>query len=265
MEPNFRQMNYESMANTLDLCETRYLYAVQNSIKKQQIILSEDNVSCEVQVNPKQKIIVSNKKTFEAAKEYKGKKVAVLNFANAHSPGGAPFYANAQEEVLCRCSTLYPCLLNAKEQFYDKHIQDFKSGAINWQGTDDIIYTPEVLVFKDDTNNEGPLPTEFYVDVITCAAPEYFASVAPEKFMQDLFDKRAQRIIDVAIQNKVEVLILGAFGCGAFGNSPEVVAKAFNKATKGKTPFDIIEYAVYVRKPIECDNFDIFKKVINNS
>ena len=34
------------------------------------------------------------------------------------------------------------------------------------------------------------------------------------------------RILDVAVLNGDEVVILGAFGCGAFQNMPEMVARA---------------------------------------
>jgi len=51
--------------------------------------------------------IVSGKRSFETAKEYTGKKVAVLNYANNHSTGDAPFSAGAQEESLCRCTNTF--------------------------------------------------------------------------------------------------------------------------------------------------------------
>ena len=66
----------------------------------------------------KTKYVVFGKRTLEAAKYYKGKKVAVLNFANSHFIGGAPFSAGAQDESICRCSTLYPCLQAMCEVFY---------------------------------------------------------------------------------------------------------------------------------------------------
>lgn len=59
------------------------------------------------------KIIVDNKKSFEMARDYAlaGKKVCVLNFALATNPGGGvETGANAQEEDLCRCSTLLSTL-----------------------------------------------------------------------------------------------------------------------------------------------------------
>ena len=62
------------------------------------------------------RIVVSPKRTLEAAAPYRcaGKKVCVLNFASATNPGGGVTKdSSAQEEAICRCSTLYA---NLKEQ-----------------------------------------------------------------------------------------------------------------------------------------------------
>ena len=78
--------------------------------------------------------------------------------------------SSAQEECLCRCSTLYFCL-NTKEMwagFYSLH--RYAQDPIH---NDDCIYTPEVIVFKSDTASPSPLPEKdwYSVNVITCAAP----------------------------------------------------------------------------------------------
>ena len=60
-------------------------------------------------------IIVSKKRSYEAAAGYPGERVCVHNFASATNPGGGVTKgSSAQEECLCRCSTLYFCL-NTKD------------------------------------------------------------------------------------------------------------------------------------------------------
>jgi uncharacterized protein (TIGR02452 family) len=67
-----------------------------------------------------------------------------------------------------------------------------------------------------------------------------------EDELLELHLRRVERIFRVAAANGAEVLILGAFGCGAFCNPPEVVAKAFKTVQKKyETYFDVIEYAVF--------------------
>ena len=41
--------------------------------------------------------------------------------------------------------------------------------------------------------------------------------------------RRIKFVLDVAEENKVETLVLGAFGCGVFGQDAAVVAKYFKK------------------------------------
>lgn len=116
-------------------------------------------------------IIVSKKRSYEAAAGYPGERVCVHNFASATNPGGGVTKgSSAQEECLCRCSTLYFCL-NTKEMwagFYSPH--RYAQDPIH---NDDCIYTPEVIVFKSDTASPSPLPEKdwYSVNVITCAAP----------------------------------------------------------------------------------------------
>ncbi|MBQ7155801.1 MAG: TIGR02452 family protein [Synergistaceae bacterium] len=114
-------------------------------------------------------------KAIELHKEFPGKKIAVLNFANSGTPGGgAKSGAFAQEESICRCSTLYPSLMTetALEGFYKYH-----KGNCGWKASDTCIYSPDVVVCRDDSDLLCPLlrPEDFVkVDVITCSAPPRF-------------------------------------------------------------------------------------------
>ncbi len=221
-------------------------------------------------------IVVSKKRSYEAATGYKGKKVCVHNFASATNPGGGVTKgSSAQEECLCRCSTLY-FNLNVADMwngFYTPHrnVQD----PIH---NDDCIYTPEVVVFKSDTAMPKLLTEKEWtkVNVITCAAPNLRlkpanamnmgdgdkAAKIGDKALLELHEKRLSRILDVAAAAGNEVVILGAFGCGAFENNPEVVARAAkNVIAKYKRKFETIEFAVYC-SPRDERNYEIFKRVL---
>ena len=222
-------------------------------------------------------VLVSKKRTYEAASAYRGMKVCVHNFASATNPGGGVTKgSSAQEECLCRCSTLYFNLYTSDMWggFYSPHraMQD----PIH---NDDCIYTPDVVVFKSDTAEPKLLKEEewYNVNVVTCAAPNL--SLMPSNAMntgdgvkrakisdKDLYDlhvKRLTRIMDIAVAGGNEVVILGAFGCGAFENNPEVVAKASKTVVdKYKNKFKTIEFAVYC-SPKDERNFTVFNSIIN--
>ena len=105
---SYRNINRNVMLDTQHQYETvlELAAAVGNSISRQYMVAQEDIVEVAPAENSSTQYVVSGKRSFEAAKGYDGKKVVVLNFANNHSIGGAPFSAGAQEESLCRCSTL---------------------------------------------------------------------------------------------------------------------------------------------------------------
>ena len=89
---NYRKINYEVMTDTKkQYTENEELKeAVKNSISQQYMVAHEEEISLPSIENKETSYIVSGKRSFEAAKGYKGKKVAVLNFANNHAIGGAP-------------------------------------------------------------------------------------------------------------------------------------------------------------------------------
>ena len=189
--------------------------------------------------------------SFRAAELFysrKGSKprIAVLNFANPVEPGGGVKRgAMAQEECLCRSSNLYPSLTSEQVlgEYYAVHQ---KGGAA--LASDRAIYTPGVTVFKTD----DPIPklmgreAWFPVDVITSAAP-YYPSLPPmpEAALLKLYQKRLRVIFEAAIDAGADVLILGAFGCGAFRNPPELMARAFLACIRERRYTDYIPAIVF--------------------
>ena len=78
----------------------------------------------------------------------------------------------------------------------------------------------------------------------------------------EIHKKRLTRILDVAALNGAEVVILGAFGCGAYQNRPEVVARAAKEVLPVYLhAFKIIEFAVYC-PPQNDINFKVFKRTL---
>ena len=173
-------------------------------------------------------ISVESTTTLAAAARYRTLgRTAVLNFANPEVPGGGVRNgAVAQEESLCRCSSLYPCLA-APEVFDDFYGYHFMHGRFLY--SDRVIYTPGVIVFKDDALNLMDRSLWYKVDVLTCAAPLTARLQCDTMMLAELFRLRIKNILNVALENRAEVLILGAFGCGAFRNPPEIVAGAFRE------------------------------------
>lgn len=210
------------------------------------------------------KITVAEDTTFSAAaKEIgNGKKVAVLNFANAYHPGGGVKNgASAQEECLCRCSNLYesltiPYMIRHYYKWNEKHTGDM--------GSDRIIYTPGVTVFKSDDYRLLDEEDRFFVDVITCAAPYYDRDkkkpVTIGKLEQVFYD-RIRNILEVALSNDVDILILGAFGCGAFHNPPELVARIFRHYLMDLNYGQRFEKVIFAIKKSgeECPNLKAFR------
>ena len=248
---DYRKINREVMTDTKLQYETipELKEAVKNSIERQYMVAQEDNIDQPIADGNQTKYLCSGKRSFEAAKDYKGKKVAVLNFANNHTIGGSPFTAGAQEESLCRCSTLLPCLEAMSEPFYQKHIRQFESKEINYMGNDDLIYTPDVVVFKTDERTD-PIypkmmdPSEWYkVDVITSAAPQLRTVRTLPANYNDVIFSRIKKILDVAAKEHAEVLILGAWGCGAFKNDINVVSDTFYSLLKNYN-FEVVEFAL---------------------
>ena len=66
----------------------------------------------------------------------------------------------------------------------------------------------------------------------------------------------------LAADNGVDILVLGAFGCGAFRNDPGVLAKAYANVLKDcRRYFDLIEFAIFCRD-FETENYDAFAEVL---
>ncbi len=167
----------------------------------------------------------ANISTLIAAKRLvaEGERPLVLNFANGVCPGGGFLSGSrAQEEVLCRSSGLYLTLEG--DPMYAAHALRPLPDSTEWS-----ILSPAVPVFRRD---HGPTETKPWVmDVLTCAAPVATRMDATEA--AEMLGCRISRVLAIADAYGYTSLILGAWGCGAFGNNTELCARDFHRELTG--------------------------------
>lgn len=138
-------------------------------------------------------VVVADMKTLDAALEYKEGKTCVLNFASFKNPGGG--------------------FLRRAVAYYEKNRVN-TNDALYWNRA---IYSPGIVM----------LPSETKVDVLSCAAPNIRASRMIDSKKIQAVMSRIKFVLDILEKEECNTVILGAFGCGVFGNDPRFVARTF--------------------------------------
>ncbi len=172
-------------------------------------------------------------------------RVAVLNFASARNPGGGwENGAEAQEESIARVSGLVATLERCPDYYRINRAQE------SLLYTDHAIWSPAVPVFADDAGVWEAVP--FVVDIITMPAPNAGAMTAEDDLRGVLptLHARISKVLALAAAMDCAHLVLGAWGCGAFGNQPDFVAGLFAEAldpasTTWRRRFASITFAVF--------------------
>lgn len=196
-------------------------------------------------------IRVENNNTFSAAqdlaKQFPGESIAVLNMASDARPGGGVAGgARTQEENLARRSNLIEML--------DESCYPLPPTA--------LLYSPRVTVFKGA--DYALLSNPFECTVISCAALRHPTLDVNGRYFpadRNAMAAKVRSIVHVAAAHGVRHLVLGAFGCGAFGNPPEQVATLFSECLIRdglRAHFETIIFAVLVTRPDEQINLMSF-------
>jgi uncharacterized protein (TIGR02452 family) len=175
---------------------------------------------------PETWVQVANETTLGASRRLieNGLNPLALNFANGVNPGGGFLIgARAQEEALCRSSALHRTL--AGDLMYEEHGKRPRPDSTDW-----AIYSPDVPIFRADDGMELERP--WLLSFITCAAPYAPAVGQPES--GDLLKRRIHRVLAIARAYGYPSLVLGAWGCGAFGNDARRTAIDFRQALENE-------------------------------
>ncbi|KAF9879654.1 hypothetical protein CkaCkLH20_03197 [Colletotrichum karsti] len=144
--------------------------------------------------------------------------------ASPLTPGGGFINgAGSQEESLCMRCTLLPSL---KDEWYRLP----ELGA---------IYTPDILVFRDEGVEEVlEKKDRWFVDCISAAMlrnpeTERDESTGFSHYVNDadrqLVQEKMKMLLRICEAKNIEKVVLGAWGCGAFGNPVGEVATAWRR------------------------------------
>ncbi len=146
--------------------------------------------------------------------------LALLDFASFVNPGGGYERGGwAQEEAICGESTLFNVLREQRSWYAENRRRNINCELYRNRG----LVVPKVRFERDGYHS--------YADVIVVAAP--FASRAREVYnvtddaLLAAMRERIRFAMGIADDLGHRKLILGAFGCGAFGWDASVVAPLF--------------------------------------
>ncbi|MDE7230073.1 MAG: TIGR02452 family protein [Oscillospiraceae bacterium] len=192
-------------------------------------------------------MLVLNVDSTEAVLQCPG--AALLNFASyRHAGGGFITGAWAQEEAICHDSTLYNVLCKF-ESFYAENEKTLNNSLY----TDRAIFSPKIVFERGGNSAE--------CGVITCAAPNFGAARnrgVTERENESALKQRVDFVISIAEENGCDTVILGAWGCGVFGQDPKLVSKLFKERLSAST----LRRAVFAI-PGNNNNYTSFKETFS--
>jgi len=194
--------------------------------------------------------------------------VCVLNMASRSNPGGGVYVgAGAQEEYLFRCSNYYRSLY----QYVDfAHLYGLPRANESYPLERHFggVFSPGVTVFRDlEVKGYKYLDGPWKVNLVAVPAISH-PDVVDGRIVDALLypvKKKMRTIFRIAIENGQNVLVLGAWGCGAFANPPHHIAELF-KETLGEEEFEgcFKEVVFAIKGGPKGGNFAPFMEVFKN-
>lgn len=243
---NRRDDNKERAAAHVKEMDERYGTEIERSVKYSVIYGGSGKAPQKNAEKADTEIIVLNVDSTEAVMRNTG--AALLNFASyRHAGGGFITGAWAQEEAICHDSTLYN-VLRRFESFYAENEKSLDRSLY----TDRAVFSPGIIFERAGKAAE--------CSVITCAAPNYSAARSrgvTQSENEKALTKRVDFVISIAEEQGCDTVILGAWGCGVFGQDPRIVARLF----KERLGASAIRRAVFAI-PGQNNNYTSFKEVL---
>ena len=182
-------------------------------------------------------------------KEFPNKRICMLNMASEKKPGGGVINgAKSQEECLFRCTDLYKTVVT---DYYPLTIEQ-------------SLYTTDSIIIKDvEYNDIAPI----YVDCITIPA----INLNKYNYEDNLYDVINERKIRLMLSlpkiHDCDIVVLGSWGCGVFGNEPEYISNKFKEVLdtfRMRYHFDKVVFGIINDYNSVDNNYEIFYNNLND-
>ena len=201
---------------------------------------------------------------------------ALLNFASAGHPGGGVITgARAQEETICRRSTLTRSIFSFDANYASRFHYKHRMGN-NYPLTEPLdfsaVYSPAVTVFREASPEYKLMENPFQIGIITNAALNLRGKF-PIRLTEDghmpetakvITLNKIRTIFRIGLLKGHDSLVLGAFGCGAFRNPPREMAQIFKEVMQEdefKDRFRVISFAILSDHNDRSGNLAAFEEV----
>jgi uncharacterized protein (TIGR02452 family) len=180
----------------------------------------------------------------------------VLNLADDQFPGGCVSTGSgAQKESLFR-RTNYCMSLNFENDLYPI-------------SQDEAIYSPSIGVFRSSEKEDYEfIEQPFQLDFIACPGLKHsqlvYNSTLAKKHLSEsdaeILVKKIRMILQVGVEEDHDSMVVGALGCGAWGNPPADVAAIFRRVlSEHDGVFKVIVFAILSVTDFDTANWQIFK------
>ena len=201
---------------------------------------------------------------------------ALLNFASAgHPGGGVEGGARAQEETICRRSTLSRSLFSFDASHAARYGYEHREGnnyPLSRSLDFSAIYSPQVTVFREAGPDYTLMENPFQVGVITNAAlnmnGRFPIRLTPDGHIPEegkaITRNKIRTILRIGLIKGHDSLVLGAFGCGAFKTPPREMAQLFKEVMEEEEFNDryrVISFAILSDHNDRSGNLEAFLEV----
>ena len=203
-----------------------------------------------------------------------GRMFACINMANSVNPGGGyRIGCAAQEENIARRTQLHFRFNSHVVESNGRYTQDMQNLINGVDGEVHLSEQPLICMRGGEKSHESDLGYEHlenddifpFLELRSAAVDVAKERRVDAKHVQSLMTSRIGAQLKTLRQRGIRHVVLSAFGCGAFGNDPTMVAEIYRRALwQHRADFSVVVFAIY-HAGHGKDNFRIFHEILKRA